>query len=211
MIIDETAQAQPISRRERLRVMMHDDILTAARQIVKQHGYKELSMRALAKAVGVTAPTLYDYFDSKDAVLDAMYLEGTRGLQTSFEEAIASHPDGIGQLPALGHAYRQFAQANPDLFMLIFGRIDATYRPGEQQRDSAMAMKEPVIEAVIAAIESGQMEPCDPHMASHFMWTTVHGFVMLEINEVLEKCTPAELDMMFEQTIEMIRRGLRFQ
>ena len=209
MIVDKPPTVAPPSRRERLRVMMFDDILAAALQSVHQHGFKERSMRALGRAVGVTAPTLYDYFPSKDAVLDALFLEAVRMMQRDFEIAVASESSGPGKLQAIAHAYRRFASNHPDLFMLLFGRIDSTYRPGETQKITCMGLKEMPGKAVVDSIMNGEMRQCDPEVAAHLLWTAVHGFVMLEVNQVLEDCTPDMLDQMFEKNLEMLNEGLR--
>src|SRR5262245_29540883 len=66
---------QALPRRERVRALMRQDILDAARRLVQEEGIRGLTMRALGRAVGVTAPTLYDYFPSKEAVLDALFIQ----------------------------------------------------------------------------------------------------------------------------------------
>jgi AcrR family transcriptional regulator len=208
VIVDQTQQRSNAGRRERLRAMMYDDILTAAREIVQAGGIKELSMRALGRAVGVTAPTLYDYFPSKEAVLNALYLEGVRLLRAQFDAAVESSQPGQRRVAAIGHAYRRFAMTEPDLFVLVFGKIDAAFVPGEEQREAAIGLMEPLRRSVVEAIELGELRPCDPEIACRFLWTAVHGFVMLEAQRVLEKCSPEELDVMFEQNLEFIREGL---
>lgn len=208
MILDQTQQRSTAGRRERLRVMMYDDILIAAREIVQQGGIKELSMRALGRAVGVTAPTLYDYFPSKEAVLNALYLEGVKLLRAQFDAAVESSPPGARRLTAIGHAYRHFAETEHDLFILVFGKVDAFFAPGEEQREAAIGLMEPLYRSVVEAVELGELRPCDPDVACRFLWTAVHGFVMLEAHKVLQKCSPEELDVMFEQHLEFIREGL---
>ncbi|MCC6790434.1 MAG: TetR/AcrR family transcriptional regulator [Thermomicrobiales bacterium] len=208
MIVEQGQAKSQASRRERMRAMMYDDILTAAREIVQQGGIKELSMRALGRAGGVTAPTLYDYFPSKDAVLNALYLEAVKLLRAKFDAAVEANPPGGRRLSAIAHAYREFAEREHDLFVLIFSKADPSFSPGEEQREAAMGLMIPVRNSVIEAIELGELRPCDPDSACRFLWTAVHGFVVLQAQKVLEKCGPEELDMMFEQNLEFIRGGL---
>ena len=209
MVLDQVSERVATSRRERLRTQMRDEILAAARSIVQEQGFKELSMRALGRAVGVTAPTLYDYFSSKDAVLDGLYLEGTQLIHQQFAAAAAAAAPGVERLRAFGHAYRRFALENGDLFMLLFGRIDAAYRPGEAEKATCMSLMDPVIEAVTEAIDLGQMRPVDPEAAGIALWTMVHGFAMLEANKVMESCPSEEMDAMFESNLNFLRDGLR--
>jgi AcrR family transcriptional regulator len=55
-------------------------ILGCAWQLVREHGIAGLSLHALAAAVGIRQPSLYEYFDSKHALYDAMFAEGNRQL-----------------------------------------------------------------------------------------------------------------------------------
>src|SRR4051812_6858156 len=52
------------------------EILDAAWALVREHGLAALSLRALAAAVGMRAPSLYQYFPSKNAIYDAMFKQG---------------------------------------------------------------------------------------------------------------------------------------
>jgi len=209
VLVDQIETTGTGTRRERLRIMMRQDILDAARQIVQNSGFKDLSMRALARAVGVTAPTLYDYFASKDAVLDALYLEGVRGLRRDFDEIAACQVNSAQKLNKIAHAYRHFSATQTELFMLVFSRVDAAYRPGETEREECKALMIPILQIVVEAIENGSMRPCDPLAAGHFLWMTVHGFVMLEVNMVLGDCPPDEQRAQFEECLEMLADGFR--
>src|SRR5215217_8259217 len=126
--------------RERFRAQMRREILDAARRILREQGIKELSMRGLATAVGVTAPTLYDYFANKEGVLDALFEEGTARLLRAFEEGIAASEPGVAQLRHIATAYRLFAREEPDLFQLIFAKVDRAYRPADGVKAGASAL-----------------------------------------------------------------------
>lgn len=206
----EIKGAQPlVSRRERLRAMMHEEILSAAREIVRSEGFKELSMRTLARAVGVTAPTLYDYFPSKEAVLNGLYLEGVRALRVQYDDILRSTEDGLEAMAQMARGYRQFALTQRDIFLLIFGRVDAGYVPGEDELCECKALFDDVIAAMQRAMDQGLMAVTDPEVAAYFLWTTVHGAVMLEINKVVGSWDTETLRAMFEQNLQMLR--LAFQ
>ncbi len=209
MLVDQIEMTGTGTRRERLRIMMRQDILDAALQIVQSSGFKDLSMRALGRAVGVTAPTLYDYFSNKDAVLNALYLEGVRGLRHSFDEIAFSQETSARKLNRIAHAYRHFSVTQTEIFMLVFGRVDAAYRPGETEREECKQLMIPIHHIVLEAIENGSMRPCDPMAAGHFLWMTVHGFVMLEVNNVLGDCPPEEQGAQFEECLDMLAEGFR--
>jgi AcrR family transcriptional regulator len=195
-------------RRERVRAQMRQEILDAARRILREQGIKELSMRGLGQAVGVTAPTLYDYFASKEGVLDALFQEGAERLLRAFENAVAAHEPGVAQLRAIAVAYRAFAHEEPDLFQLIFGRVDRTYRPAEEVKSRAAALFEILVQAMVEATAAGQLRPVDPMAAAVSAWAIVHGFVVLEINGYLDDCTPQEGNAAFEASLQIMFEGL---
>ncbi len=196
------------TRRERLRAQMRQEILDAARRIVQEQGIENLSMRALASAVGVHAPTIYDYFVNKDAVLDALYLEGADRLHTAFAEAIAAFPAGRARLQALGRAYRSFALSDPDLFQLIFGRVEASYRPSEAVVPRAAELFSVLVHEVQAAMNAGELRLTDPVEVALATWSMAHGFVTLEVNGYLEKCQPLPADALYQRCLDLLYEGI---
>lgn len=209
------ANAEPVavapaeSRRERMRAMMREDVLAAARRIVQEDGVKGLAMRALAQAVGVTAPTLYDYFPSKEAVLDELYLHGADLMLTAFKDAIASSEPGLDRLQAIGQAYRGFAIGHPDLYLLMYGRVDASYRPGVDEMACGIDVQMATIGAVAEAMEMGCLRPGDPEAVGHALWTMAHGHVSLEINGFLgEKCHAGDAAALYERNFDLLFSGL---
>lgn len=209
MAIEEMTVQTSSTRRERLRALMREDILAAARRIVLEDGYKGLSMRALGRAVGVTAPTLYDYFPSKEAVLDALHAEGVLLLTDAFRTAIAENEPGMAQLTAMGTAYRRFALDHPDLFRLTFGHLDAAYTPGEEQVDEGARIFDLVVGVVQEAMDRGELAPGDPYMTALEIWALGHGCVMLEMTGMCEKCAPGDVDAMYDQAFDHLFAGMR--
>src|SRR5262245_10921008 len=120
--------AESGKRRDRLRAQSRQEILDAARRILREQGIKEVSMRGLAQSVGSSPATIYDYFESKEGVLDALFQQGAERLLVAFKDAVSSIEPGLAQLRQIAIAYRAFAHDEPDLFQLIFGRVDRNYR-----------------------------------------------------------------------------------
>ena len=74
-------------RRERGRQEMRAAILEAAGDLVEVDGIDGLTIRAVAQAVGYSPGALYEYFDSKEAILKALYFGGADGLGAHCERA----------------------------------------------------------------------------------------------------------------------------
>ncbi len=197
-----------LPRRERVRALMREEILEAARKLVQEEGIKGLTMRALGRAVGVTAPTLYDYFPSKEAVLDALYIKGTQLLTKAFDEAIAASRPGRERLRALVIAYRRFALDHPDLYFLVFGRVDASYRPGELQLECAMNCGGQARLAVHEAMDVGDIRRGDPDAVADAIWVMAHGHVTLELSGFCDKFGEGAGEQMYRRNFEILFEGL---
>src|SRR3954451_8268783 len=77
---------EPIrDRRAERREATRAEILDAAWEVVRAEGLAALSLRDLARKVGMQAPSLYSYFDSKHAIYDAMFLQGNLELLERYE------------------------------------------------------------------------------------------------------------------------------
>jgi AcrR family transcriptional regulator len=161
---------------------MREEILEAARKIVQEHGFEGLAMRALGREVGVTAPTLYDYFPSKEAVVKALFLQGIALLHELFDKAeVSAAPEGE-RLRAMFNAYREFGVSHPDLYQLMFGRIDPSFKPDEEAIERAGTIPQRAYRVVQDAMDRGEIRQGDPGQVCNAIWVMAHGHVMLEIN-----------------------------
>jgi AcrR family transcriptional regulator len=111
------------TRRERLRESTVDEILDVARRHVVASGPQAVSMRAIARDMGMTAPALYRYFASLDDLVGALIASLYRELTDAMEQARDTLDPGDlgGRLLAVCRAFRRWAMAHPGEFGLIFG------------------------------------------------------------------------------------------
>jgi len=204
-----TSEAVPnASPRARFREMMRDDILAAARQIMQTGGYPALSMRALAEAVGVRAPTLYDYFASKEDVMNAVFMQGVELLANHFQGQLESTEPGLERLVRIGIVYRQFGIENPDLYQLLFAKLDQSFVPGDEQRTASKGLFEALRSHVVDALEIGALRPNDPDFVALSIWSAAHGYVTLELMGYVDTCTPVSLGDQYERFLSSILFGL---
>ncbi|MFA9446582.1 TetR/AcrR family transcriptional regulator [Egicoccus sp. AB-alg6-2] len=180
---DSPAAARPHRARrgegERLRV----EVMDAAESLLLQHGRPDaVSMRAIAKKVGVTPPAIYLHFDTKEelffAVCDRRFNAFTEAVVAALTEA---GPDAtaIEQLYLLGHAYIDWGLANPEHYAILFGGaisipegVDPMQLQGRQSLDALLGV-------ISRGIEDGVFAVDDPQTAALMLWSTVHGFVEL--------------------------------
>jgi AcrR family transcriptional regulator len=161
---------------------MRETILAEARRIVSEQGAEQLSVRAIARAVGYSPGALYEYFRDKEAIIHALYFEGTDGLGEQLRQAMDALPAGadpVTVMATLGRAYRTFALEHAELYRLAFS---LTRPPRDDEPDDLRGGFGVLMEAVTQGIASGVFNEAPPELLSLTAWSTVHGFVSLELS-----------------------------
>jgi AcrR family transcriptional regulator len=120
-----------ITRRDRIRAATTEEIKQTARRILVEQGPEAMSLRAIAREMGMTAPAIYRYFDSHEVLIKHVVADIFEELTTSLREAIGAAPAISGDVMAgklftAVWAFRDWSLAHPREFRLIF----ATPLPG---------------------------------------------------------------------------------
>lgn len=133
-----------------------------------------LSLREIARNIGVSATALYRHFPNKKALLDALAAAGLEMLGNAQIAETAKAGGGIAGFNASGRAYVRFALANPALFRLIMACGDA-------QNSSAMQF---LLNNVAELAPQGAMQS---EQRAHAMraWAIVHGLAVLMLDGMI--------------------------
>jgi len=119
-----TAPAAPLAptRRDRVREETLNEIKQAARRLLVEQGISGVQLRPVARAVGMTAPALYRYVDSLDALVELICVGCFEELCDAMEAARDAVADGpvLDQLMNTARAFRAWAVAHPAEFSLVF-------------------------------------------------------------------------------------------
>ncbi|MEV4542481.1 TetR/AcrR family transcriptional regulator [Micromonospora echinaurantiaca] len=110
------------TRRERLRTATLAEIKEGARRLLVTGGADAVSLRAIARDMGMTAPAIYRYFPSLEALVTALagdLYDELRGCLEAARDAAGGEP--VDQLVAMCRAFRAWSVAHPAEFGLIFG------------------------------------------------------------------------------------------
>jgi AcrR family transcriptional regulator len=205
---------------------------TALRQIAAS-GAASLSLRAIARDLGITAPAIYNHFPSRDDLVTALIVDAYTSLGDGQFAALYGLPadDHPARLRALGLAYRHWAVTYPQRYLLIFGSPIPGYQcPSEQTMPAAARSLSALVDVLEAARHAGRLLPEEaPHLpeplrqqlaawqALHpladvyvlylalVIWSRVHGLVMLEIDNQYPPFVhdPA---LIFRREVDMIVR-----
>jgi AcrR family transcriptional regulator len=114
--------------REGRRRSARDAIVDAAWTLVSQEGLAGLSLRDLARQAGITTPTVYAYFESKNAIYDAMFGQAA----AEFAETMAEHYESEDPREILIAAVRRFFEfctSNTPRYQLLFQRTLPSFEP----------------------------------------------------------------------------------
>ena len=130
--------------REQSRARTMAAILAAAREEIATRGGGGLSMRAVAREVGMVSSAVYRYFPTREALLTAMILESYEGLAAALAEVRARRPDL--RWVALGTALRDWAIDRPHEFQLIYGTPIPGYVAPPETVPAAAAVAAPFLE-----------------------------------------------------------------
>jgi AcrR family transcriptional regulator len=109
--------------RERAREELTHEIKLEARRQLASSGAQQLSLRAVARELGMVSSALYRYYPSRDELLTALIIDAYTELGEAAEQALASTAQGTprDRWRAVWQAARTWARTNPHEFTLIFG------------------------------------------------------------------------------------------
>jgi AcrR family transcriptional regulator len=109
--------------RARVRAALTREIVDTARRHLATDGATGLSLRAVARELGMASSAVYRYFPSRDDLLTALIVEAYDALGTAVEEAEAAAPraDLRARLRAACVAVREWALAHPHEYALVYG------------------------------------------------------------------------------------------
>ncbi|MCD9623920.1 TetR/AcrR family transcriptional regulator [Rhabdothermincola salaria] len=108
------------------------EILDAAWTQVREHGLAALSLRDLARSVGMRAPSLYSYFDSKNAIYDAMYAQAAQQFVDEQQAALPLPDDPVEALKTMLRFFVEFCAADIARYQLVFQRTIPGFEPSPE-------------------------------------------------------------------------------
>src|SRR3954469_16729465 len=128
-------------RRAERRAATKAEILDAAWEQVRADGLAALSLRDLARTVGMQPPSLYSYFDSKHAIYDAMFRQGNEELLRRYE-AMPEFHDPVEEFRANAQMFVGFTVEDPARAQLMFMRSIPGFEPSAEAYEVAVRIVE---------------------------------------------------------------------
>jgi AcrR family transcriptional regulator len=189
-----------------------EDILAAAEALLVSTGSEdEVSIRAVADAVGVTAPSIYRHFPDKAHLIFEVCARQFDRMAEEVAEVRTREPDApaVEHLVAAGRAYARFGLANPEHYRIMFmGHSDHTPEVYDAEQVLETGSFAFVVELARAAIAQGSLRPelDDPVLVAHTLWAGIHGVVSLAVAKPNLPAPP--LEDRIESMLDALVHGL---
>ncbi|WP_309234936.1 TetR/AcrR family transcriptional regulator [Nocardia sp. XZ_19_385] len=223
------------SRRERLRVEATAEIKAIALRLLAESGPDAVTLRAIAREMGVTAGALYGYFATRDELITTLISDVYTALVDRVEAARDAIPesDPAARIIAWGTTVREWAIENPAGFRLIYGDPVLGYQPppGGPARTAEMRACNGLVGLASAAwpraaksqtIGDAKWSDFDQGLADHVreefpdlppaglalalrMWGRMHGLVALEIYGHLRPQSQDPAKLFHTEMLDLVR------
>ncbi|WP_427172736.1 TetR/AcrR family transcriptional regulator [Arthrobacter sp. 92] len=153
--------------RERARAQTIADIIRLGREHLALHGAAALSLRAVARDLGVVSSAVYRYVDNRDELLTLLLIDAYGELGDAVDDALGREADDDfpGRFRALGRAVRRWALREPARYALLFGSPVPGYRaPAERTTEPGTRVIHALMGVLDAAWRAGKLhdEPASP-------------------------------------------------
>jgi AcrR family transcriptional regulator len=158
-----TSAAQPTvarTARDRARIELTAEIKQAGRRQLAEHGAAGLSLRAVAREVGMVSSAVYRYFPSRDDLLTALIIDAYDAVGAVAEAAEKRGRDRatVGVLLDVCEAVRAWARANAHEYALIYGSPVPGYAAPEATIGPASRVPFVLLRLVVEGVERGEIE-----------------------------------------------------
>lgn len=155
-------------------------LCAAAERLFAERGPGSVTMRELARELGVSNMTPYRYFKDKDSILAAVRANAFDAFAAALEQGARTPGNAAERADAVGRAYLNFAFSQPHAYRLMFDLSqpeDGRYPDLDRAAQRARRTMTGYMEALVA----GGFLVGDPEMLGQIFWATVHGLVVLEL------------------------------
>lgn len=185
-----------------------DRILTCASDLLVKDGPKALSMRKLAREVGVTAPALYRHFSNKEDVLVELIGEAFKLFAQHLYRALEGGT-AVERFSLTGRYYLQYALEHPQFYELLHGAHEIMGHeelPREASRH-ACVVSQFMVDRVREGMECGMLKQGDPQDVARTIWALSHGLVTI-YNRGLLRTDEAGFRKLFLESTWMLMGGI---
>jgi len=191
-------------------------LLDAGLDAARRGGPEAVSLRELARIVGVAPSAVYRHFESHQQLVSALAQRSLAMVADAMEDEIARVPAGDGRawadgaIAAVGIGYVRFAWREPGLFRLAFRvhrDLDAAH--ADAARGACGYTPYEQLERALDALQAAGELPAEERLGAEALaWSAVHGLATLTVEGPLQSLDDPTREAIAARTVEMVRLGL---
>lgn len=201
---------KPNGRKRAPRAYHHGDLkvalVDAAVAIVRKHGSEALTLREVARSVGVSQAAPYRHFKDRRELVAAVAERGFVRLQEAMLAGIQAAEGRLG-LRNVAEAYVRFGLGNPAEYRVMFGPEVAVTDDLPSLRDTGRSVLGFVAEGITQLQSAGLVRMGDAWLIAIAIWSTLHGVVMLSLDGQTRGIAPSD-DAIVEEATNIMMFGM---
>lgn len=181
-------------------------IVNAARQVLLSEGYRNFSLRKIAREIDVSATSIYLHFENKDDLIHTLIDRAIERLNKQLEECASFQGDPLSKLDVLAHQYTEFALQHPREYQVIYlVSSDEMARYPKEKFRKARKGYEIVTSVLEEGVKSGLIAENKPRMAAYTFWAQLHGVMSVVLSKRLD--TRIDQKEFIDEAIDHIIKG----
>jgi len=187
-----------------------DDILQAAHALYLREGLAGLSMRKIAKLVGISATAIYRHFEDKETMLFELVARASHLFMTYLSRGLKGNCPR-SRLFAAGMGYVDFALEHPEYYRIMFMAPKehlGLQKLSERAAEDFAPTFQFLVDRVRECMSCGDLAQDDAEKVSAMIWANCHGLCSLRLADHFDMISEDMFRQMFEQSITTQLMGL---
>lgn len=160
----------------RARGSRREDILAHSLALFAEHGPHQVSTRQIAQAVGISQPSLYAHFPSRDAIGVELCCRAFDDLHDRMEATARTERKPAARIREIGRTYIRFGLENEAAYRVAF-MLEMPSEDGQQSRVLAAGLR--AFGVLRSAFDALPLAPSEREIAAQSAWAAMHGLVSL--------------------------------
>jgi AcrR family transcriptional regulator len=169
---------------------LRGDIVDAAARLLVAGGPEAITLRAVARDVGIATTSIYGHFADREEILDALADRAFAEMAELTDRAMAEEQEPVGSLVAGCRAYLAYATDSPQLYTLLFTTAVGpapkpglrTPKPFQPETMSGARLFHNLVDGIQACVDAGLSDSTDAFTDALMLWSALHGYAGLRAN-----------------------------
>lgn len=188
---------------------LREALLAEAVTAIREQGPDKLSLRALARAVGVSQTAPYRHFADKNELLVELAKLTFDEITATATACFDAQTNWQSNMMAAGEAYLRYATSNPEKYRLLFGSNIERREQYPLLLEAGQRSFGVLLQLIEEGIKDGEFIDASPMLLANICWSGIHGFASLWIDGIFARRElPGDFDTMLVSQIKATVRAI---